>query len=260
MARNPVISFACILSYFDEKKLIAKGENAFNSGHVQQVQFDKELGILRVLASTKKKTYKVEVSIGSNEITKCTCDCPRGLDICHHMCALAFFGLYNISVTDLACSWRVHKQKNDYVQTAEELIPLSNEMANYKAIKEDVSSEQINTFYNNIKEYGPTGVCWLLSPEPEIKSNGVGPTKENPYPLSTSKENVRIAKRKLPFSERMGKKLKRTCTATSISNMPPTNTEAALAVQNFLEDSGVPSVISGELQMGCDSDLLTLQL
>ncbi|KAK5643912.1 hypothetical protein RI129_007757 [Pyrocoelia pectoralis] len=159
------------MHFFEDKKLITKGENSFNSGHVRQAQFDKELGILRaeVLASMKKKTYKVEVYTNLNGIIKSTCNCPRGLDICHHMCAVAFFGHYNISVTDLSCSWSVKKDTGELVQTAEELFPPSTQMASFKAIQEAVTEQHLNSFYKSIKEFGPTGIAWLLSPEPEVK-------------------------------------------------------------------------------------------
>ena len=57
------LSIASLLSFFsDEKKSIKKGENHFNSDHVEA--FSYQQGVLRgeVHASMKKKVYKVTVS------------------------------------------------------------------------------------------------------------------------------------------------------------------------------------------------------
>ncbi|KAF5298046.1 hypothetical protein FQA39_LY11814 [Lamprigera yunnana] len=145
MARQPVISFASIMYYFEDKKLIIKGESSFNSGHIQQTQFDKELGILRaeVLTGMQKRRYKVEVYTNFNQIIKSTCNCPQGLNLCHHMCAVACFGLYSISVTDLSCSCSVKKDIGELVETAEELFPLSTQMA----IQEEVIEQHLDSFY-----------------------------------------------------------------------------------------------------------------
>ena len=57
------LSIASLLSFFsDEKKSIKKGENHFNSDHVEA--FSYQQGVLRgeVHANMKKKVYKITVS------------------------------------------------------------------------------------------------------------------------------------------------------------------------------------------------------
>ncbi|KAF5284718.1 hypothetical protein FQR65_LT13420 [Abscondita terminalis] len=69
MSRKSILSIGNIVSYFDSTKLITKGENSYCSGHVQKPMFDASFGVIRseVLASMKKKAYKVEV--GTNILT-----------------------------------------------------------------------------------------------------------------------------------------------------------------------------------------------
>ncbi|KAF5306070.1 hypothetical protein FQA39_LY09048 [Lamprigera yunnana] len=101
-----VVLISSITAYFTEATIIQKAENALASGHVSKLEFDK-LGCIRgdVQASMKNKVYRVEILLKTTEIEKCSCKCPRGLDICHHMVALALFAHYNLSITDKACSW-----------------------------------------------------------------------------------------------------------------------------------------------------------
>lgn len=64
MSGNHVIKLSAIVHYFkDEEKLISRGENAVESGHVENMIFDSEIRILKgsVHASMRDKTYKVEV-------------------------------------------------------------------------------------------------------------------------------------------------------------------------------------------------------
>lgn len=55
---------SAIFTYFEEKKLIEKGENSVSSGYVHRMLYDNELLVVRgeVQASMKRKTYAVEVS------------------------------------------------------------------------------------------------------------------------------------------------------------------------------------------------------
>ncbi|KAK4882472.1 hypothetical protein RN001_005791 [Aquatica leii] len=100
----------------------------------------------------KKKSYRVEISIFDGQIMSSSCDCPRGLDTCHHMCAIAFFVHYNVSITDLACSGMFN-------------------ILNFKPISNDIEEIHITAFYEDLKECGPTGFSWLLSPDPIINSS-----------------------------------------------------------------------------------------
>ncbi|KAF5302942.1 hypothetical protein FQA39_LY02122 [Lamprigera yunnana] len=83
-------------AHFTEPRIIKKAENALASDHVSKLEFDDELGCIRgdVQASMKNKFYRVEILLKTTDIEKCSCNCPRGLDICHDMVALALFAHY----------------------------------------------------------------------------------------------------------------------------------------------------------------------
>ncbi|KAK4882911.1 hypothetical protein RN001_006230 [Aquatica leii] len=81
-----------------------------------------------VQASMKNRLYKVEICLKDDTIESCACTCPRGCDICHHMVALAFYGHYNVSITDKACSWLKKKGKEASV-TAETCFASSSKSA-----------------------------------------------------------------------------------------------------------------------------------
>ncbi|KAF5293702.1 hypothetical protein FQA39_LY03187 [Lamprigera yunnana] len=100
-----VVPISSITVYFTEPRIIKKAENALASGHVSKLEFDDELGCIRrdVQANMKNKVYRVEILLKTTEIEKCSCNCPIGVDICHHMAALALFA--HLSITDKACSW-----------------------------------------------------------------------------------------------------------------------------------------------------------
>ena len=57
------LSIAALISFFEEKKSIERGENHYRSEHVES--FNYHHGVLRggVHASMKKKVYKVTVSL-----------------------------------------------------------------------------------------------------------------------------------------------------------------------------------------------------
>lgn len=66
MAAKHVLKFSSINEFFaNDNKMIKRGENAVESNHVLQMQFDAELMILKgkVQASMKDKTYNVNVSL-----------------------------------------------------------------------------------------------------------------------------------------------------------------------------------------------------
>lgn len=65
MAQKHILKYQAIIMYFtDEPKLIAKGENAVESGDVVKMLFDDELKIIKgeVHASMRDKLYKVQVN------------------------------------------------------------------------------------------------------------------------------------------------------------------------------------------------------
>ncbi|VEN49575.1 unnamed protein product, partial [Callosobruchus maculatus] len=89
MASKHVLRFSAIVNYFkEEEKLIARGENAVESGHIKDMAFDSQFMIIRgsVHASMRDRIYKVELKLDADaEIGEATCTCPRGQYLCHHM-------------------------------------------------------------------------------------------------------------------------------------------------------------------------------
>ncbi|XP_050516457.1 uncharacterized protein LOC126891323 [Diabrotica virgifera virgifera] len=127
MALKHVIKLSTISGFINDNKIIKRGENALESGHVKKMEYDRDFKIIRgeVLASMKNKSYKVSIELDNNgDISSATCACPRGIK-CHHIVALALFGRYNISVTDKACSWNAPPKPKvgPLPQSAEELNP-----------------------------------------------------------------------------------------------------------------------------------------
>ncbi|KAF5275329.1 hypothetical protein FQR65_LT16726 [Abscondita terminalis] len=113
MAQKHVLKVSSLNAYFkDELKLVEKGENAMESGHVLNMVYDATLRVVKgsVHASMKDKIYKVEIFLDEdNTISHSTCTCPRGQLSCHHVAALGLFAHYNLCVTDQACSCSLNK-------------------------------------------------------------------------------------------------------------------------------------------------------
>ncbi|KAK4882269.1 hypothetical protein RN001_005588 [Aquatica leii] len=170
MAEKHVIKISAIISFFkDDEKLIARGEIALESGHLNSNTFDADLSILRgsVHASMRDRQYSVEVSFNSNwNIVETTCTCPRGQLRCHHMAAVMLFGHYNVSVTDKACSWNLKNNSKSTVQNISELYPLKPHTSTPRNLTED----EINLFKTKLKLFnGTVGFSWLLAEEGENK-------------------------------------------------------------------------------------------
>lgn len=161
-----VIPISSITAYFTEPRIIKKAENALASGHVSKLEFDDDLGCIRgdVQASMKNKVYRVEILLKSTEIEKCSCNCPRGLDVCHHMAALALFAHYNLSITDKACSW-LRKKSVDEAVTANMCFPISKE---YSPLAAPIEEKAVNELFEELSLCGPTHMKWLMSAEPGI--------------------------------------------------------------------------------------------
>lgn len=65
MAEKHLIKISAIMCFFkDEQKLVSKGENAVESGHVKSMVFDADLRLLKgvVHASMRDREYNVEVN------------------------------------------------------------------------------------------------------------------------------------------------------------------------------------------------------
>ncbi|XP_074033099.1 uncharacterized protein [Leptinotarsa decemlineata] len=103
MASKHVLKLSSINDLLDnDNKMMKNAENALESNHVESMQFDADLMIIRgeVHACMKDKLYHVEITLNKSEdIISANCACPRGIK-CHHIATLALFGHYDISVTD----------------------------------------------------------------------------------------------------------------------------------------------------------------
>nr|CAH7751835.1 unnamed protein product [Callosobruchus chinensis] len=69
MASKHILRFSAIVNFFkEEEKLIARGENAVESGHIKDMAFDSQFMIIKgsVHASMRDRVYKVEVNVFNN--------------------------------------------------------------------------------------------------------------------------------------------------------------------------------------------------
>nr|CAI5855723.1 unnamed protein product [Callosobruchus analis] len=120
----------------------------------------------QVQARMKKTVYhvQIELDMDSHTIVNHNCSCPRGLDLCHHMAALLYYGHYNISSTDTERQWGV----SGMVVTEEEPVLSIDQMfpqkQSYVAIG-DPSKLNINKFKSMLGDSNVVGFSWLLKPE-----------------------------------------------------------------------------------------------
>ncbi|KAJ8969943.1 hypothetical protein NQ314_001513 [Rhamnusium bicolor] len=175
MAGESIISMSAIFEYFKDSRVIRRGENSVKSRFIQNVVYDDDLHMIRggVHASMKQKIYNVEIFLSSEgDIQKASCNCPKGLDVCHHMASLAIFAHKNLSVTDAACKWsKVKPSQEDTILTAEMCFASSSHP--FFPLLKEISEESVEQFKTDLKACGPTGLGWLLSPEPTINEETV---------------------------------------------------------------------------------------
>ncbi|XP_031549225.1 uncharacterized protein LOC116286787 [Actinia tenebrosa] len=160
------LSIASLSSFFvEEQKSISRGENHYQSAHVESFSYDQ--GVLRgeVKASMKNKVYKVTIYLDeNNKIRSSQCECPRGEYKCSHAAALFIHGIHNLSRTDVECSWRKKKTDNTSPLSVIEMFPPSKD---YVALRRTPTKEDRGYLYSELRGYGKfTGICWILRPEP----------------------------------------------------------------------------------------------
>ena len=108
-----------------------------------------------------------QVNLEKDSIKSSECECPRGEYRCSHAAALVIHAIHNLSRTDVECSWNKPKSAPE-VKSVEELYPTNN---TYSPITREITDEDRASFYEELKEYGQfTGLMWILSPEPKIRS------------------------------------------------------------------------------------------
>lgn len=95
-------------------------------------------------------------------IASSTCDCPRGLDVCHHMAALLLNAHYNVGATDKPRTWGTTKALDvDDIKPVDELF--SNKTT-YTAV-DDLGLLNIKGFRETLGDTNIVGFSWLLKPE-----------------------------------------------------------------------------------------------
>ena len=151
-------------SFFEEEmKSVKKGENHYQSGHVES--FVSSSGVMRGLVHTsmKKKVYQVTIYLdGNNDIKSAECECPRGKFKCSHAAALFVHGIHNLGRTDVECQWKKRKAACT-VNSAADMFPKPNK---YAPITRQTTSEDRQSLFDDLASYGRfTGLYWIMSPE-----------------------------------------------------------------------------------------------
>lgn len=177
-------------------KQFRRGEKAYEANHVKSFAWDPSHKIVKgsVRASMKTSNYTTTVSIVCvcaltvsaevsvvnlclnllllqvflNEdysVKDAKCTCARGT-ACHHLAALLICAHYNISVTDIECTWKAKKtaERNDGL-SFDQLFPQKKV---YNAVSEP-TEEELKKMYDTLPMCGRggAGMAWLLQPEPQ---------------------------------------------------------------------------------------------
>lgn len=117
---------------------------------------------------------------------------------CSHAAALVIFGIHNISRTDVECQWRKVKGPAT-VKSVEDMYPPPKD---YIPLTRAVTDADRNWFRNELRTYGQfTGMCWLLSPEPEVQPLPVPSIEELILSLVNQNLNVDFLLERLKISE-----------------------------------------------------------
>ena len=100
-----------------------------------------------------------------NEIKSSECDCPRGAFKCSHAACVFVYGIWNLSRTDVECTWKKRKTTSLSQTSIEEMFPPKKD---YECLKRKPSQEDRTELYSQLRQYGRfTGLCWLMSAEPQ---------------------------------------------------------------------------------------------
>lgn len=110
----------------------------------------------------------------SNGIRSQECDCPRGAFICSHAACIFVHAIYNVSRTDVECSWKKGKKTELSKQSISEMFQPTK--PDYEPLTREPNATDRAELYAQLQQYGRfTGLCWLMSPEPT-------PQQEIPIP------------------------------------------------------------------------------
>ena len=77
------------------------------------------------------------------------------------------YGIHNLSRMDVECQWR-RKKTVATVQAVSQMFPLPENKKDYSPLSRAPRNEDREWLYRQLRQYEKfTGVCWLLSREPE---------------------------------------------------------------------------------------------
>lgn len=170
MAGRHAINLTLIIDLFkNDNNNLKRGENALQSGHIESFAFHTysyPIIKAKVWASMRKKTYNVEVYLGSecDSVQSHSCSCPRGVATCHHLAAVLLYAHYNLSSTDVNCQWNkpsTSSIKEEPLQTIEKLFKAQE----YVAVKSCISDKAVEEFRKQLGPNNIVGFSWLLKPE-----------------------------------------------------------------------------------------------
>ncbi|XP_034245756.1 uncharacterized protein LOC117647892 [Thrips palmi] len=152
----------------DLHKQFRRGQKAYESNHVKSFVWDSSHLVIKgtVRASMKGQNYTTSVVLNEDySIKETNCNCVRGI-ACHHIAALLICGHYNISVTDVECSWKAKRteERNDGL-SFDQLYPPKKPYSAVPECTEEELQEMSRTIWQCGR--GGAGIAWILQPEPE---------------------------------------------------------------------------------------------
>lgn len=138
----------------------------------------------------------------SNNVKSTECDCPRGAFKCSHAACVFVYGIWNLSRTDVECSWKKRKTTSLSQMSIEEMFPPTKQ--GYECLIRKPNQEDRAELYSQLRQYGRfTGLCWLMSPEPQPPKQLAVPTieeiifSEEFMSLPTDNEQIEYLKSKV---------------------------------------------------------------
>ncbi|KAJ6639484.1 hypothetical protein Bhyg_12230, partial [Pseudolycoriella hygida] len=149
------------LFFSNDHSLLERGENSYQSGHVKRIDFDADLKIIRgnVFASMKSKSYENEIYLNGNfQIERATCKCLRGLHICNHIAATLFAAHYDISKTDVSCSWVPAPKETSDVKTLDDTFNICHK----RVTNRNLYDYELDNLIQKLSHIPPVGFRWIL--------------------------------------------------------------------------------------------------
>lgn len=91
------------------------------------------------------------------------CECPRGVEICHHIGATMLAAHYRLSKTDVSCSWLPRKSRGDnQLKTISEIYGIPKQR---RLTHSNLKESDIDELVERLNQLPPVGFAWLLKKE-----------------------------------------------------------------------------------------------